>query len=212
MVAPHHLSSSPPTVVTFRETTLLIPILDEGADRSSVGYDIEDDSHNQVTMMVDDDVPPSSEISSNDDAINAKEVQPFSPTPPTTTTSVTNTTTTTTDDNITTTITTTVIKVDCSVGQNCGDSIHDVENSESVEVPQTFDGTSNSPGVASTLHSVNHEVEAKDFNSPESGKSSPIGDLIRIFHTCYAYIFFYTYIHVPESILTEMHTYIYTLI
>ncbi len=77
-------SSCPPKIMTFRETKLLITILDAGAGRNSIGYDNEDDTHNQVTMMV-DDVQFSSEIASND-AINAKDFQPYTPAPTTTTT------------------------------------------------------------------------------------------------------------------------------
>ena len=213
-------SSCPPKIMTFRETKLLITILDAGAGRNSIGYDNEDDTHNQVTMMV-DDVQFSSEIASND-AINAKDFQPYTPVPTTTTTTTTTTiaavnvdgspddpqaptaatnTITTTADNTTTT-TSIVTKVDGSVGQNCRESIHDEEYCESVDLSQTFDGTLNSPGVPTTSHSVEYE-EDKDFNSSESEKCSPIGDLTTSIHTHSSNLR-----HVQNSIYTDNNPHI----
>ncbi len=153
----------------------MIPILYEEADsqdRGSVLYNNEDETtHNEVTVTVEDMQSSVKEVSFSD-AINAEDVHPSPPIPiisattaavdlsdedgssgptedpqaPTTTTTINTdaTTISTTNNNVT--------KMDGSVCQNHGDelsSIHDDENSESVDLPQTYDGVLdlNSPGV-----------------------------------------------------------------
>ena len=180
-------SSSPNKVVTFRETTSLIPLNYEEVDldRNSAVYDNED-TINQV--IVEDGVQSSSEISCQE-AINAEDIQ--------TTTSSTTTTTTTTREpvsavgdvpvSIPTTTATAGASVDGTGGQTQshggGDelsSIHDDENSESADLSQTFDGMLdlNSPGIASTSRSID-SGDAKDFNINTEGDKSPaIGNYI----------------------------------
>ena len=174
-----------------------------------------------------DDVQFSSEIASND-AINAKDFQPYTPAPTTTTTTTTIaavnvseedgspddpqdpttttnniTTITTTADN--TTSTSNVTKVDGSVGQNCGENIHEKEYCESVDLSETFDGTLKSPGVTTILHSVKYE-EAKDFNSSESEKCFPIGNMTTIINTHLYNLMSYIHTFLHRQVHNSIHS------
>ena len=201
-------------MVTFQETISLIPILYEEADyqdRDSVVYNNEDETHHEVTMTVEDMHSSAAEVSCSD-AINAEDVHPSPPIPITSTTTAavdlsdedgssgptedplaptTTTTSTSTTNNVT--------KMDGQVSQNHGDelsSIHDDENSESVDLSQTFDGVLdlNSPGVtSSTMHSIDYAETKIDFNS-ENEKSPSIGGTATIISTNPYILLYNTYI------------------
>ena len=219
-------SSSPHKVVTFQETISLIPILYEEADyqdRDSVVYNNEDETHHEVTVTVEDMQSSAAEVSCSD-AINAEDVHPSPPIPITSTTTAavdlsdedgssgptedplapTTTTSTSTTNNVT--------KMDGQVSQNHGDelsSIHDDENSESVDLSQTFGSVLdlNSPGVtSSTIHSVDSAEAKIDFNS-ENEKSPSIGGTATIISTNPYILLYNTYITYMKP-----HTYIHLFI